>query len=500
MASTTGGAVARSPSLGLSPMQISSIPLSSFQHSASENEAAGAAPDDSALPFRERLNTSLECVVCQEAFKQGENIRRLPCLHQFHAACVDPWLARHARCPLCNTDISLSLQSPLGGNQTARRRLPSHDEFELEGPAFRRERAPRRPPRQRIGRRKGRMAKREKDLVSGAWLNQIMSASGLGDELAQAIDAKNYEAAPAIFDINALGDSFVDAPRTHKVRRRSEATPSSAKATNYKHESREECFVRHWKRLQRKIRDAMTRESKRSHFDKGGDILSLWDFVVDFEDYVVGLMEQRRRGPVTVLPSLQPLIDGADVEPWPGLSSSLNLPPELEGAGLYGDEEQSDIAEIGGGESKVGDHQGRKRKMKKRKKRAQSLSFSFKFPSHRLLAHGVCQFHGLTSKSHNAKQNGTGEHHHRIFRITRLKKASRRDNPSKVTLANDLAILLFRRGTGPALNEEWDSSTALSAALIHRKSYSEPGVDDAAETKEDGSAALQFHMTLADNG
>ena len=56
--------------------------------------------------------------------------------------------------------------------------------------------------------------------------------------------------------------------------------------------------------------------------------------------------------------SLQPLINGVDVKPWPGLSASLNSPPELEGAELDGDVEQSHIAEIGGG-SKVSAHKGR---------------------------------------------------------------------------------------------------------------------------------------------
>ena len=89
----------------------------------------------------------------------------------------------------------------------------------------------------------------------------------------------------------------------------------------------------------------------------------------------------------------------------------------------------------------------------------QALSFHFKFSSHRLLAHGICQFHGLTSQS-------AGQGDRRVFRVVKLKKASRRDNPSKVTLAYDLAALLFQHGGGPALDEQWDSSSALSAALV----------------------------------
>ena len=42
-----------------------------------------------------------------------------------------------------------------------------------------------------------------------------MSTSGLGDELEQSIEAKNFEAAPAIFGF-ALGDALVDS-LTHRV-------------------------------------------------------------------------------------------------------------------------------------------------------------------------------------------------------------------------------------------------------------------------------------------
>ena len=179
---------------------------------------------------------------------------------------------------------------------------------------------------------------------------------------------------------------------------------------------------------------------------------------------MVGLTEQRRRGPVSVLPSLQPLIKGANVVPWPALLASLVSPPKLKGGGaideadVNGDGDEVE-ALFGGGEFKQPDQvdtkRSRARRRAKRKKRVQALSFHFKFPLQRLLAHGICQFHGLTSKS-------VGDGNCRVFRVVKLKKASRRDNPSKVTIAHDLAALLFQTGEkgGPTLDEHWDSSTA----------------------------------------
>lgn len=46
-------------------------------------------------------NTSLGCSICTEDFKVGEDVRVLPCKHQFHPTCVDPWLINvSGTCPL----------------------------------------------------------------------------------------------------------------------------------------------------------------------------------------------------------------------------------------------------------------------------------------------------------------------------------------------------------------------------------------------------------------
>lgn len=37
-------------------------------------------------------NEAEECAICLEDYINGENLRVLPCRHDFHAFCVDAWL------------------------------------------------------------------------------------------------------------------------------------------------------------------------------------------------------------------------------------------------------------------------------------------------------------------------------------------------------------------------------------------------------------------------
>ena len=46
-----------------------------------------------------------KCTICLCEFDDGEDVRRLPCMHLFHVACVDQWLTLNKRCPICRVDI-----------------------------------------------------------------------------------------------------------------------------------------------------------------------------------------------------------------------------------------------------------------------------------------------------------------------------------------------------------------------------------------------------------
>ncbi|XP_063967543.1 E3 ubiquitin-protein ligase ZNRF3-like [Lytechinus pictus] len=45
------------------------------------------------------------CAICLEEFREGEELRIVPCAHEFHKHCVDPWLLSNRTCPLCMFNI-----------------------------------------------------------------------------------------------------------------------------------------------------------------------------------------------------------------------------------------------------------------------------------------------------------------------------------------------------------------------------------------------------------
>ena len=47
---------------------------------------------------------STSCAICLGDFEDGEEVRLLPCMHEFCKGCIDPWIERQslaAACPLC---------------------------------------------------------------------------------------------------------------------------------------------------------------------------------------------------------------------------------------------------------------------------------------------------------------------------------------------------------------------------------------------------------------
>ncbi|OMO50681.1 Zinc finger, RING-type [Corchorus olitorius] len=52
------------------------------------------------------------CVICQVEYEEEEALVALPnCEHPYHSECISKWLQIKKICPICNTEISLSMNS-----------------------------------------------------------------------------------------------------------------------------------------------------------------------------------------------------------------------------------------------------------------------------------------------------------------------------------------------------------------------------------------------------
>ncbi|XP_038220973.1 probable E3 ubiquitin-protein ligase RHY1A isoform X1 [Zerene cesonia] len=55
--------------------------------------------------FRERSWTLEECTICYEVILKNQEVMSLPCTHNFHSACILPWLQQQQTCPNCRTSV-----------------------------------------------------------------------------------------------------------------------------------------------------------------------------------------------------------------------------------------------------------------------------------------------------------------------------------------------------------------------------------------------------------
>ncbi|KAG9257457.1 uncharacterized protein F5Z01DRAFT_671055 [Emericellopsis atlantica] len=76
---------------------------------------------------------SLRCSICTEDFRVGEDVRVLPCDHQYHPQCIDPWLINvSGTCPLCRLDLRPGHNCSVGYSPTGEQVLPPPLTWELD--------------------------------------------------------------------------------------------------------------------------------------------------------------------------------------------------------------------------------------------------------------------------------------------------------------------------------------------------------------------------------
>jgi hypothetical protein len=48
-----------------------------------------------------------ECCICKEKFNNNELHRKLPCNHTYHAHCIEDWIIRNKKCPICRYELEV---------------------------------------------------------------------------------------------------------------------------------------------------------------------------------------------------------------------------------------------------------------------------------------------------------------------------------------------------------------------------------------------------------
>lgn len=79
---------------------------SSLQQASSSSALPETNPDSNKADANKKTSEDeLTCTICLEQVNRGEIVRSLPCLHQFHANCIDPWLRQQGTCPVCKLAV-----------------------------------------------------------------------------------------------------------------------------------------------------------------------------------------------------------------------------------------------------------------------------------------------------------------------------------------------------------------------------------------------------------
>ncbi|CAL9073517.1 Zinc finger, C3HC4 type (RING finger) [Musa troglodytarum] len=69
-----------------------------------------------------------ECPICLEEFRVGNEVRGLPCAHNFHVECIDQWLRLNVKCPRCRCSVFPNLDLSALSNLQADSERPSPSE------------------------------------------------------------------------------------------------------------------------------------------------------------------------------------------------------------------------------------------------------------------------------------------------------------------------------------------------------------------------------------
>jgi len=57
------------------------------------------------INYNKELNKIEKCAICQFDFNEEEVVRKLGCSHIYHKLCIDEWLLKDKKCPVCKIEV-----------------------------------------------------------------------------------------------------------------------------------------------------------------------------------------------------------------------------------------------------------------------------------------------------------------------------------------------------------------------------------------------------------
>uniref|UniRef100_A0A6A7FSN4 Protein goliath-like n=1 Tax=Hirondellea gigas TaxID=1518452 RepID=A0A6A7FSN4_9CRUS len=76
------------------------------------------------------------CAICIEPYAVAEAVRVLPCKHEFHKMCVDPWLLNQRTCPMCKMDILKHYGYAMSGSDDSGLHVDSVSSLQADDPNY----------------------------------------------------------------------------------------------------------------------------------------------------------------------------------------------------------------------------------------------------------------------------------------------------------------------------------------------------------------------------
>jgi hypothetical protein len=62
------------------------------------------------LPVARHTGKAVSCIICQEDIAEQQEEIFLMCFHRFHGGCIEDWLTKNAKCPVCQYDLKAHIQ------------------------------------------------------------------------------------------------------------------------------------------------------------------------------------------------------------------------------------------------------------------------------------------------------------------------------------------------------------------------------------------------------